>query len=112
MSRSVAALLHALAAVHSERLEALKAVRAYFSVLGAKDVACALAEAGGYPVLAVSRVDGIGGTLTLGCTYDRRHGQWWITTPGANGQTGWLALAQDPRGAAELAIMEMRRRRA
>ncbi|TDD84100.1 hypothetical protein [Actinomadura rubrisoli] len=75
-------------------------------------MACALVEADGYPALAVSRVDGIGGTFTIGCAYHPRHKQWWIVTAGANGQTAWLALATAPLEAAELAIIEMRRRRA
>jgi hypothetical protein len=106
--RSVGALLDVLASVHSERLAALKAVRLAFSE--ARDLACALVECEGYPALAVSRVDGIGGTLTLGCAYNRDRGEWWVVARKADGGPAWIGPAREPIATARMVVNEMRGR--
>ncbi|WP_242900693.1 hypothetical protein [Actinomadura terrae] len=105
---SVGALLDGLASLHSERLAALKAVRLAFSE--ARDLACALVECEGYPALAVSRVDGVGGTLTLGCAYHRDRGEWWVVARKADGRPAWIGPARRPVTIARMVIDEMRGR--
>ncbi|WP_157430699.1 hypothetical protein [Actinomadura macra] len=105
-------LLPVITSVHSERLEPLRAVQRCFSDTRVRDMACVLVEADGYPALAVSRLDGIGGTLTLGCGYVSAQGRWWIMTRHADGRTVGLAPAREPLKVTQVVIAEMRRRTA
>ncbi len=106
----VSALLGVLTSVHSERMGALAYVREYLS--GERDIACALVALYGYPALSISRVDGIGGTFTLGCAYRRPPGEWWFVTPCVSGGTEWLARMQEPFKTTQMVLADMRRRTA
>ncbi|WP_242908763.1 hypothetical protein [Actinomadura terrae] len=96
--------------LHSERVAALRTVRTY--VTDAGDMACALVAQDGFPALAVSRVDGKAGTLTLGCAYHPDHGEWWfvVLTPRDGVRAAWLVPTRQPLTAANLVIEDMRRR--
>ncbi|MFC6885163.1 MULTISPECIES: hypothetical protein [Actinomadura] len=101
------AMLGVLAPVHSERLEALRALQV--ELTAARHLACVLVASGGYPALSVARLDGRG-SMTLGCAYLRVEGAWWYVARRPDGGAERLAPVRETIATARLVVAGMRRR--
>lgn len=106
-ARESAALLRVLGPLHSERLDALRALQV--ELTAARDLACVLVASGGYPALSVARLDGRG-SMTLGCAYLRVEGTWWYVARRPDGGAERLAPVRETIEAARIVVADMRRR--
>lgn len=79
-------VLGLLSPVHSERLLVLRDLQRVLTP--DNRLSAVITEDHGYPALSVARLDG-GGSLMVGCAYNKNVGEWWIVT-GWGDETRWL----------------------
>lgn len=102
--RSTAALLLAIAPVHTERLEALRRLQEMLT--RDRRFATVLVEHRGYPALSLSRMDGRG-SMMLGCAYSGERGEWWHVEIRRDSSQRWIAPVREPAKTAYAAVSDL-----